>query len=412
MATVRKGTKASAQDNFIGPNVVTGVTTSDVGTNRAYNDGAISVSWTNPTTGNTPTGYKVYDGATLKATITHPTNSTTVGGYATGASVTLSVAAYDSYGEAAKVNGTAVTVTTVPATPSAPSASSPTPSAAVNTAGTTTDSVSWSAPANGGKAITQYTWTSSDGKSGTTSSTSVTVNQEGGTAQTYQVRAENANGVGQYSASSGSVTTFSFTPFSFVPFGAFGFTPFGAFGFTPFGAFGFTPYGFSTTGGGSGCIDGDTLIRTANGFVAAKDLNIGDKILSVDINEIPTLENAGDFNYVGFSSPSLTLEGTVEVDVVDIVASVKNQVICFNGEQEKKYSTTQPIFVKRNNYYEIIPTATVAVGDKLLKINADGSMIEIDVNSVDVIDSEHTVYQLSCEPQDWFIAGDYLVHNK
>ncbi len=410
MATVRKGTKASAQDNFIGPNVVTGVTTTDVGTARAWNDGAVSVSWTNPTTGNTPTGYKVYEGATLKATISHPTNTATVGGYAAGASVTLSVSAYDSYGETAKVNGTAVTITTVPNAPAAPSVSSPTPSAAANTAGATQDSVSWSAPSNGGKTITNYEWTSSDGKSGTTASTSVTVNQEGGTSQTYAVRAYNDNGWSAYSANSGSVTTFSFTPFSFVPFGAFGFTPFGAFGFTPFGAFGFTPYGFSQ--GGGACIEADTLIRTSSGFVAAKDLNIGDKITSLNINEIPTLESAGDFNYVGFSSNTLTSEGLVEVDVVDIVASVKNQVICFNNEEDKKYSTTQPIFVKRNGFYEIIPTSTVEVGDILIKINVDGSMTETNVNSVDVIDSEHTVYQLSCEPQDWFIAGDYLVHNK
>ena len=410
MATSKKrGTKASAQDNFIGPNVVTGVTTSDVGTNRAYNDGAISVSWTNPTTGNTPTGYKIYDGATLKATITHPTNSATVGGYATGASVTLSVAAYDSYGEAAKVNGTAVTVTTVPATPSAPSASSPTPSAAVNTAGTTTDSVSWSAPANGGKAITQYTWTSSDGKSGTTSSTSVTVNQEGGTAQTYQVRAENANGVGQYSASSGSVTTFSFTPFSFVPFGAFGFTPFGAFGFTPFGAFGFTPYGFSQ--GGGACIDGDTLVRTPSGLVPAKDVNIGDKVIAIGLSEIPT-EGLGQFDYTNWTASSLTSEGLVEVDVVDIVPSVKNSVIWFNNESDKKYSLTQPMFIKKGGNYQVITTSDIEVGDKLIKVNPDGSVSEINVDSIQTDDAEYTVYQFNCEPQDWFIAGDYLVHNK
>ena len=79
----------------------------------------------------------------------------------------------------------AVTATTVPATPGAPSASSP-------SAGT--DSVSWSAPSNGGSAITNYYWTSSDGKAGNTASSSVSVAQEQGTAQTYSVRADNACG--------------------------------------------------------------------------------------------------------------------------------------------------------------------------------------------------------------------------
>jgi len=232
VATVRKGTKSSAQDNFIGPNNVSGVSASNVPSGRAYNDGRIDVSWTNPTTGNTPTGYKVYDSSTLLATISHPTSSATVTGLSSNTSYTLTVKAYDSYAEASGVSADAVTVTTVPAAPSAPSVSSP-------SAGN--DSVSWSAPADGGSAITGYTWESNDSKSGTTSSTSVTVSQEQGTTQKYRVKATNANGDSAWSDYSADVTT----TFSFVPFGAFGFTPFGAFGFTPFGAFGFTPFGFA-----------------------------------------------------------------------------------------------------------------------------------------------------------------------
>jgi hypothetical protein len=232
VATVRKGTKSSAQDNFIGPNDVTGVTSTNVGSGRAFNDGRIDVSWTNPSTGNTPTGYKVYDGATLKATITHPTSTAQITGLSSNTSYTFTVKAYDAYAETAGVSASAVTATTVPATPSAPSVSSP-------SAGN--DSVSWSAPANGGAAITGYTWESNDSKSGTTSDTSVTVSQEQGTTQAYRVKATNANGDSAFSNYSADVTT----TFSFAPFGAFGFTPFGAFGFTPFGAFGFTPFGFA-----------------------------------------------------------------------------------------------------------------------------------------------------------------------
>jgi hypothetical protein len=91
------------------------------------------------------------------------------------------------------------------------------------TAGVNQDVVSWTAPASGGKVISLYRWTSSDGKTGTTASTSVTVAQEAGTAQTYQVRAENANGNGIYSAASNNVTTaspfFPFFPyFPYFPF--------------------------------------------------------------------------------------------------------------------------------------------------------------------------------------------------
>jgi len=232
MATRGKGIRSSAQDNFIGPNNVTGVTATDVGTSRAYNNGAITVSWTNPSAGNTPTGYYVYDGATLKATISHPTSTATITGLSSATSYTFTVKAYDSYGTASGASATA-TATTVPATPSAPTVSS--------VSQQSTDVVSWTAPATGGKAITAYYWTSSDGKSGSTASTSVNVSQEAGTAQTYNVYAVNANGSSGTSANSASFTSFSFSPFGFTPFGftPFGFTP---FGFTPFG---FTPFGFT-----------------------------------------------------------------------------------------------------------------------------------------------------------------------
>jgi hypothetical protein len=93
-------------------------------------------------------------------------------------------------------------------------------SAPTATAGVNKDTLSWTAPADGGKAISTYRWTSSDSKTGTTTATSgVEVTQEANTAQTYQVRAENANGVGVYSANSSSVTTLApfFPPF-FPPY--------------------------------------------------------------------------------------------------------------------------------------------------------------------------------------------------
>jgi hypothetical protein len=94
------------------------------------------------------------------------------------------------------------------------------------TAGVNQDTLNWAAPSTGGKAISLYRWTSSDGKTGTVNAPATTTNvtQEGGTAQTYQIRAENANGNGTYSANSNNVTTqspfFPFFPFfpSFGPY--------------------------------------------------------------------------------------------------------------------------------------------------------------------------------------------------
>ena len=240
------GANSQSSNDFLEPLAPTGVTPSNV-TGRPYNDGAVSVSFSLPANSPAATSYTVT--SSTGETGTGASSPVTVTGLDSSSNPTFTVVAINAVGSSpASAASSSVTVTTVPATMSAPSVNSPAPSAGANAAGATYDTVSWTAPVNGGSSITLYRWTSSDGKTGTTTGLSVDVSQEGGTAQTYQVRAENADGSGVYSTASGSVTTFSFTPFSFVPFGAFGFSPFNAFSFSPFNAFGFTPFNFAPFG--------------------------------------------------------------------------------------------------------------------------------------------------------------------
>jgi len=248
------GANSQSSNDFLEPSapVITSVT--NVGASRSYNNGAVTVAFQLPANSPEATSYTASAYCSVHGTTHTATGATsplTITGLGSDMSTTVTVVATNAAGSsAASAASDPVTITTVPGTPGAPSVSSPAGSAGTNSSGQTIDSVSWTAPASGGVAISQYTWTSSDGKTGTTTSTSVNVGQEGGTAQTYSVRAENSNGVGSYSSASGSVTTFSFTPFSFVPFG---FVPFGAFSFTPFsfvpfGAFAFTPFNFAPFG--------------------------------------------------------------------------------------------------------------------------------------------------------------------
>ena len=217
--------------------------------------------------------------------------------------------------------------------------------------------------------------------------------------------------------------TFSFTPFGFSPFGAFGFTPFGftPFGFTPFG---FTPFGFTPVFSFTpitvfsfsppSCIDEDTLISTPSGLVAAKNLQVGDEVYTVSLQEVPESDITGqyDFDYVGFMSETLTSVEKTMTSIVSIQASPRNVVICFNNEQDKLFSTSQPIFIKANDFYQVVPVGAVEVGNYLIQVNEDGTFIETLVESVDEVLKDTTVYQFNCEPADWFIAGNYLVHNK
>ena len=408
MASGKKtGKKSQASNDFLEPRPPVISSASNVGTNRGYNDGRADVAFALPANSPAATSFTVTS-SPGSLTASGASSPLSVTGLQSNTAYTFTVVATNAYGNsAASAASSSVTATTVPATPGAPTATAQ--------GSASNDDVSWSAPADGGSAITGYTWASSDGKSGSTGSTSVAVGQEAGTAQTYTVYATNANGNSGTSSASGSVTSFSFTPFSFAPFGAFGFTPFGAFGFTPFGAFGFTPFGAFgfTPWGGPSCVHEDTLIRTPNGDVAAKDVKVDDFITSIGIQEI-ALEGltSSDYDWRSVAIPTATNTGIVEVRVTASEESTVQEVVWFNGESNTKFSLDHPMFLKGDPNYVFILAGGIAVGDILIKIAPDGSIIEVPVTSINTDDTSHKVYKFSCEPQDWFISGDYLTHNK
>lgn len=226
MATNKRAGNHSAQQNDnLQPATPTIGTATDVGTGRAYNNGAATVTFThngpNPATSYTVTsspGNYTASGSSSPITVT---------GLQSNTSYTFSVIAANSYGvSGSSSSSNSITATTVPDTPAAPSASSP--------SGANYDTVTWTAPSNGGKAITNYHVMGNDGTTGDTSATSINITQGAGETQAYTIYATNANGNSLTSSASANVTTFSF-----VPFGVFGFSPFGVFGFSPFGVFSF-----------------------------------------------------------------------------------------------------------------------------------------------------------------------------
>ncbi len=367
----RTGKKSQGANDFLAPYAPTIGTATNVGTSRPYNNGAATVTFTADarnaadsfTVTSSPGGY----------TGTGSSSPITVTGLQSDTAYTFTVTATNTYGTSeASSASNSITATTVPAAPGTPSASSPTGySPGTNSAGTTTDNISWSAPATGGSAITNYYWESNDGKSGNAgTATSVSgISQEGGTAQQYRVRATNANGDSEFSAYSNSVTTFSFTPFSFAPFG---FTPFGAFGFTPFGAFGFTP-------GSKFCVDEDTPIATVgpNDSVVqkpAKEIQVGERIWAATFDEY--IDESKD-GYKGYLySKTLTNIRVVQCTVEGITPSTRNETVIFNNDPNKRFSLTERMLMKRNNIYQYIPSGDVVVGDIYLARNEDNTISE------------------------------------
>ena len=148
---------------------------------------------------------------------------------------------------------------------------------------------------------------------------------------------------------------------------------------------------------------------TVNGPVKAKDLSIGETLLTYKLDEMSTEEETEMFNW---SSDTLTISDTEMVETVaTLIVEKASAIIKFNDNPEARYSTTQPVFAKVNGKYCIRTTSSLVEGDMIVAVSEDGIITEEEIVSITIEDVDNT-YQISVEPYDWFIAGGYLVHNK
>jgi hypothetical protein len=176
-------------------------TGTDVGTNRAYNNGAVSVTFTAPSYVGTSaiTSYTVT--ASTGQSNSGSSSPIVVSGIASNATPTFTVTATNGSGTSlASSASSAVTVTTVPNAPTVGTAS---------VTNSTTVSLSFTAQNNGGKTITSYATTTSPSisvsTSGTSSPLTITGSYVGGQSYTFAIAAVNANGTSSYSSASNSI---------------------------------------------------------------------------------------------------------------------------------------------------------------------------------------------------------------
>ena len=71
------------------------------------------------------------------------------------------------------------------------------------------------------------------------------------------------------------------------------------------------------------------------------------------------------------------------------------------------------MFVKTSTgEYKVMASGVIHEGDYLINVDENGIISETLVEAIQIVQEPSTMYAISCEPQDWFIADGYLVHNK
>jgi hypothetical protein len=383
------GRMSQSANDFLEPFKPIIGTATDIGTDRAFNNGAASVTFTDAPDSPLATSYTV---TSTPGSFTGSGSSSpvTVEGLQSGTSYTFKVVAANSVGNSPESDASnSITATTVPQKPSAPSLSNN---------GQEVNAVSWSAPgSNGGSEITGYQLTDheNDVTSYNSSTFSANLSENSNEVQFVKLRAQNAKGFSEYSDNSNSITT---TPFSFSPFGftPFGFTP---FGFTPFG---FTPFGFTPKSVGA-----ETVIKSKNpeGLILAHNLSVGDVLYSANIEGID-VSNSEIAQYLQNWSTASAQIAPAETTIVAMAARISNDgAIVINGN---KYSSEHYILIKRAGQIQFQPAREVVETDLVFSPSENDWK---EVTDYKITDQKELLISIDVEPYDLYFTDNALVHD-
>jgi hypothetical protein len=150
-----------------------------------------------------------------------------------------------------------------------------------------------------------------------------------------------------------------------------------------------------------------------DGQVPAKFLQVGDKIKSTVINQIDA-STPDSYQFSTWSSDALSIGEFVETTITEIIETQESDIMYFNGNTDIRMTFTQPIFVKMlDGTYKIKESYYAEIGESLIIVDANGTINEVPITDIKYsTEAPTSVYQLSCEPYDWFFVSGLLIHNK
>ena len=164
----------------------------------------------------------------------------------------------------------------------------------------------------------------------------------------------------------------------------------------------FSPPSFSSKSAYK-CLAPETQVFTKSGWKFAKDINIGDTLITISDNVINNdllMENKSMIN--------LPQNVEFKETTVYAVAEKSEKLISFNNGG-KNISIKHPVFVKNDTETVWKHSEDVQIGDALVKIDPSGSVSYTIVDSIEIDESASKVYDIRTSGIPWFITKDLLV---
>ena len=143
-------------------------------------------------------------------------------------------------------------------------------------------------------------------------------------------------------------------------------------------------------------------------FKPARSVSIGDEIWSASWDGL-----VDEFTLDPYTWQSEELENVrlSKTKITNIIPSIKDVTVIINEDNKKRFSLEQTVLTRKNDIYYFGTTGILEIGDTLIERKSSGEFVEININKIDLIDEERTVYQFDAAPGDILLAGGLVVHN-
>jgi hypothetical protein len=149
-----------------------------------------------------------------------------------------------------------------------------------------------------------------------------------------------------------------------------------------------------------------TLVRTPSGLVRADSLNVGDVLLSADIEGFPYTPGEGVTEQALAWTSENPNFNIVNTTIVGLIKTIGTKAVVINGDIFSQYHW---IFVKRNGVTQFV--RSIDVIEQLDYIfDLDSNAWEV-VDLFEIIEVDHETISINCEPYDMFFTEKMLTHD-